>query len=149
MTLLAVLLACLPAVLPVEYILIGQRPDEGGAVHVGYQEDWAACCSAYSASTIGIYHPTPPVVWVAFQVHMAAGSEHDAVRLRVINSATGATFVSEALQPSVVGGPRTVGIWLDVSAWNARETEHQYVLEVRGAPVIYGAKLRVGYEGGL
>lgn len=132
-------------VLPVEYDLLAQRPDEGGAVRVPWQ-DWAACCSAYSASTVGIYHPTPPVVWVQFQTHLTARTSEDAVRLRVTDTATGASEVTAELTPPVVGLPRTVVEWLDPAAWNARTTEHVYALEVHGQPVIYGAKLRVGYQ---
>lgn len=132
--------------LPVEYVLIAQRPDEAGAVHAPYTNGFAACCSAYSASTVGIYHPTPAVAWVQFSVHMTARSEHDAVRLRVIDSATGVTIDGAPQIPPVRHAPRSVGEWLDVVAWNARTTEHQYVLETRGQPLIYGAKLRAGYQ---
>jgi len=135
------------SVLPVDYVLIAQRPDEGAAVRVPWQP-WGPCCSAYSASTVGIYHPTPPVAWVQFQVHVTARTSEDAVRLRVTDTATGASAVTAELTPPITGAPRTVGEWLDVGAWNARDTEHVYALEVRGQPVIYGAKLRVGYQWG-
>lgn len=138
-----------PVVLPVDYVLVAQRPDEGGAVRVPWQS-WGPCCSAFSASTTSLYHPTPPATWVQFQVHMTARSADDAVRLRITDTATGATHVmpAEGLTPPVAGLPRTVAVWLDVAAWNARDAEHVYALEVRGQPVIYGAKLRVGYAWG-
>lgn len=142
------LMAVLVMVLPVDYVLIAQRPDEAGAVHVSYTADFAACCSAYSASTINVYHPTPPVAWVQLSVYMTAHTSEDAVRLRVINAATGATETFDELRPNVVDAARPIGMWLPVDAWNARTDEHAYVLEVRGRPTIYGAKLRVGYQWG-
>lgn len=143
------MVVALVTVLPVDYVLIEQRPDSVGAVHVPYTADFAPCCAAYSASTVGVYHPTPPVAWVQFQVHLTATTERDAVRLRIVNSATSEAVVSADQMPTLVLAPRTVGYWLDAAAWNARTTEHQYVLETRGAPVIYGAKLRAGYQWGM
>lgn len=143
------LFAALVSVLPVDYVLVAQRPDDGGALHVPYTADFAACCTAYSASTINFYHPTPRVIWVHFSVYLTAHTSEDAVRLRIIDATTGATHTLDELRPNVLGAPRPLGLWLPVDAWNARETEHAYVLETRGRPTIYGAKLRVGYEGGL
>ena len=134
-------------VLPVDYVFIAQRPDEAGAVHVPYHSGWIACCSAYSASTVNFYHPTPPVTWVQLSVYLTATTSQDAVRLRIINTATGETETLEEMAPTLVGAARPLGIWLDANAWNSRSVEHTYVLEVRGTPTIYGAKLRVGYQG--
>lgn len=134
-------------VLPVDYVLIAQRPDEAGAVHVPRQA-WGPCCSAFSASSVNFYHPTPRVVWVQLQVLMTAQTGDDAVRLRVTNAVTGATETYDEMRPDVVGAPRPLVLWLPVDAWNARDVEHLYSLEVTGQPTIYGAKLRVGYHGG-
>lgn len=139
--------AALSPVLAVDYVLVGQRPDTAGALHAPYTTEFSACCAAYSASTVGVYHPTPPVAWVQFQVTLTATTKRDAVRLRIVNSGTSRTVVSADQAPLLVLAPRTVGYWLDAAEWNSRASEHQYVLETRGAPVIYGAKLRVGYQG--
>jgi hypothetical protein len=66
----------------------------------------------------------------------------------VIDTATNRVTFSEPMRPDVFGSPRPLGQWLDINEWNARTTEHTYVLEVIGQPVIFGAKLRVGYAGG-
>ncbi|MGE0362762.1 MAG: hypothetical protein AB7R67_18765 [Vicinamibacterales bacterium] len=146
-------LASSPVGLTIDYVLIAQRPDEGGAVRVPYTTDFAACCSAFSASTVSVEHPTPPVRWAHFLVHMTARTAQDAVRLRryswVWDGARwqAVSSYSPAFAAPLIGAPRSVGFYLSPAEWAERPTgETFYVLETRGSPVIFGAKLRVLYE---
>jgi len=139
--------------LPVDYVLVSQRPDEAGAVTATWSSDFAACCSAFSASTTSLEHPTPPVKWALFQVHMTAKTAQDAVRLRQYTWTQrdgvwdAPSVYSAALAPALLDAPRTVGFYLSAAEFADRPPgDTHYVLEVRGAPVIYGAKLRVVYE---
>lgn len=145
----------------VEYVMIAQRPDEAGAVHAPYSASFAACCSAFSASTTAEQFPTPAVEWVQVMVHMTATTALDAVRVRAFRwvqtngvwSTVNEYFPEQSPQywaPTILNAPRTVGGFLSTGWWQSRPAgETAFALEVRGAPVIYGAKLRVRYVGGL
>lgn len=146
-----VTLAATPVTLLVEYVLVAQRPDAAGAVHVPYTADFAACCSAFSASTFALDHPTPPVRWAQLMVHMTATTERDAVRLRRYSwIRTGEAWdapsvYSAEAAPPLLQAPRTVGFYLGAEEWARPDGETHYVLETRGAPIIFGAKVRVTY----
>lgn len=49
--------------------------------------------------------------------------------------------------PPLLHAPRTVGFWIDPAAWAAVPPgELMFVVETRGSPLIYGAKLVVRYR---
>lgn len=139
----------------VEYALIAQRPDHAGAVHVSGQADFAACCSAFSASTVSLEFPTPAVRWVQVMVHLTATTLHDAVRLRVYQwrqTADGwsaPSVYSPEMAPALLQAPRTVGFYVPLDWWTAQTGEVFFALEARGSPVLYGAKIRVQYASGV
>ena len=139
--------------LPVEYALIAQRPDSWQAVQCPASPVFAAGCSAFTASTVGLDFPTLPVRWVKFEITMTAHGPDDAVRLRAYRwERVGETWTTPSelwagLAPALLEAPRTVGVYLDPAWWASRPPgETVFVLEMRGSPTIFGAKLRVLYE---
>lgn len=145
------------ATLSVEYALIGQNPDSSHAVRCAPSKDYefAAGCSAFTASTVGLQFPTAPIAWAKFEVTMTAHDARDAVRLRVYRwvQTDGVWATSDELfpenAPSLVESPRTVGFYLDPAWWQERpDGETHFVLEQRGSPTVYSAKLRVAYQFG-
>ena len=151
---LAAWAATASAQVQVEHVLVKQTPDDTTATRAPYTPEFAPCCTAYSASTVQLYHPLSPAVFVGFHVILRATTERDAVRLRLIDHGTTPPTVHDLdpLAPSPVGAPVPRGVWLnDVTidgmnglAWfNSRTAQVHYVLETRGAPLIFGAKLEV------
>lgn len=141
--------------LPVEYTFIAQRPDFVGAVKATPPTTaFAATGSAFTGSVVTIPHGvwTAPVVSVQAQVTLTVKARTDAVRVRALSyvPAEDAGWLtlsqpSAEAAPETVGLPRTVFVEL-TDLWRSQTTETHYVLETRGAPVIYGAKLRVVYD---
>lgn len=139
------------------YPLIAQRPDFDGAVKPPPTADFAACCSAFSASTESIPFPTPKISQAPhFVVHMTARTPLDAVALRAFQYAPDGqlawSVTSPAFAPADTFGPlfnapRSVGFFIPIWWWESVPPgEVFFVVETRGSPVIYGAKLRVVYE---
>ncbi|WP_291988356.1 hypothetical protein [Luteitalea sp.] len=136
-----------------EYALIAQQPDGAKAVRCPASVDFAAGCSAFSASTAGVVFPTRPVAWVQFMATVTAHHVEDAVRLRAFRYVLADgdwTTVSEAwvgTAPTLLDAPRTVGYYLDPAWWAEQPAgETIFVLEMRGSPTVYGAKLRVAFD---
>lgn len=138
----------------VVYPLIAQRPDYDGAVKPPMTSDLAACCSAFSASTESIPFPTPPVAEAPhFVVHMMARTSLDGVALRAYQYASDGSLAwsvtSPVFTPHILHAPRSVGFYVPIWWWQSVPPgEVFFVVETRGAPVIYGAKLRVLYDAG-
>lgn len=138
------------------YPLIAQRPDFEGALKPPHTADFAACCSAFSASTESIPFPTPPVAQAPhFVVHMTARTPIDAVRLRAFQygpegvawSITSPAFAPTNTAGQLLNAPRSVGFFIPIWWWESLPPgEVFFVVETRGSPIIYGAKLRVVYR---
>lgn len=144
-----------PAVweIPVDYVMIAQRPDGDKAVKAPYSKDFAACCSAFTASTFKIPHgKLPPVRECFLQCTLMVTSPEDAIRVRAYTwrQKADGTWVADGVwtpetAPKDMNAPRTVYIDLK-GIWDARDAETHYVLEMKGSPLVYDAHVRVVYS---